>query len=243
MPDLKAHVDRVRSALRKRAFESLYGPFAWAYDWVSRTFFLGQWRRWQRASLRHLQGTRVLEVGMGTGNLQIDLTRAGFQPFGIDLSPQMLRQARRKAKRLALPPFRACRARAQALPFADSSFDSVVSTFPNEYIADPQTLTDLARVLRPGGRLVVVPGGRLHPRDTGTRLMEGVARLVYGYGRVPSRNEVRVESIEQLARREMSWYGRMGFLTKRMMEAGFLVSSHIYSTDKGACLVIVADKQ
>ena len=43
--------DRVRGRLCKFAFESLYGPLAWAYDWVSRTFFLGQWRLWQRATL------------------------------------------------------------------------------------------------------------------------------------------------------------------------------------------------
>ncbi len=56
--------DKIRGRLCKIAFESLYGPFAWAYDWVSRTFFLGQWRLWQRASLRFIGGTpsRVLEV-------------------------------------------------------------------------------------------------------------------------------------------------------------------------------------
>jgi ubiquinone/menaquinone biosynthesis C-methylase UbiE len=236
-------VERARSALRKVAFESLYGPFAWAYDWVSRTFFLGQWRRWQRASIPYMRGTRVLEVGMGTGNLQIDLAGAGFEPYGVDLSAPMLRQATRKARRLGLPPLKASRASARALPFDDATFDTAVSTFPSEYIADPQTLGELGRVLRPGGRLVVVPGGWLHPRDTGTRLMEGVARLVYGYGRVPSRTEVRVESIEQLARRESSWYGWMGFLTRRMVEAGFQVSSHVLSNEKGACLVVVADKQ
>jgi ubiquinone/menaquinone biosynthesis C-methylase UbiE len=243
MPSKPGRIDRARSALRKLAFESLYGSFAWAYDWVSRTFFLGQWRKWQRTSIHHVQGTRVLEVGMGTGNLQIDLERAGFQPYGMDLSAPMLRQAAKKAQSLGLPPFKACRARGQALPFDAATFDTAVSTFPSDYIADPQTLAELSRVLRPGGRLVVVPGGWLHPRDSSTRFMEGVARLVYGYGRIPSRNEIRVESIEQLARRESSWYGWMGFLSKRMVEAGFLVSSHIHSNEKGACLVIVADKQ
>src|SRR4051794_35672584 len=90
MPDDRSRVERVRGNLRKFAFESLYGPFAWAYDWVSRTFFMGQWRLWQRASIRHLSGKRVLELGMGTGNLQIDLRAARFEPYGVDLSPQML---------------------------------------------------------------------------------------------------------------------------------------------------------
>ena len=72
-------LERARSVLRRVAFEALYGRFAWAYDWVSRTFFLGQWRVWQRAAIPHLQGPRVLEVGMGTGDLHIDLLRAGYQ--------------------------------------------------------------------------------------------------------------------------------------------------------------------
>jgi SAM-dependent methyltransferase len=242
MPGEVGRFDQARANLRKIAFEALYGPFAWAYDWVSRSFFLGQWRRWQRAAIPHLRGEKVLEVGMGTGNLQIDLARAGFQPWGVDLSPQMLRQAVRKARRLGMPPLRACRARVQALPFPDAGFDSVVSTFPSDYITDPQTLAELARVLRPGGRLVVVLGGWLHPRGARGRAMEGVARVVYGYGRVPEKNEARVETIEQLVRRESGWYRWMEVLRGGMEEAGFDASAHLASNEIGACLIVAADK-
>src|SRR5688500_14679907 len=86
--------DHLRARLLTFAFQQLYGPFAWAYDWVSRTFFLGQWRAWQRATIPHLLGPDVLEIGMGTGDLQFDLLRAGFIARGIDLSPQMMREAR-----------------------------------------------------------------------------------------------------------------------------------------------------
>src|SRR5205823_11134996 len=116
-------IDKARAWARRVAFEMLYSRFAWAYDWVSGTFFLGQWRRWQRAAIPFLIGPRVLEVGMGTGNLQFDLARAGFEVWGVDFSPQMLRQAARKARIRGLR-LRACRARAQALPFPDGCFDS-----------------------------------------------------------------------------------------------------------------------
>jgi SAM-dependent methyltransferase len=249
MSDSPAGLEWVRARLRKLAFESLYGPFAWLYDWVSRTFFLGQWRLWQRTSIPHLRGKRVLEIGMGTGNLQIDFARTGFEAWGIDLSPQMLRQAKLKARRLGLSPFRACRARAQALPFPDASFDSLVSTFPSEYIAEPETLAELARVLIPGGRLVIVPGGWLRPGGAKGKAMEGVARAVYGYRSSPGQgntNEVLGDgdkALQQItAHQESGWYHWITSLSQRMAEAGFSASTRVASNDMGACLVIVADK-
>ncbi len=225
----------------KLAFESLYGPFAWAYDWVSSTFFMGQWRWWQRAAIPHLTGPRVLEVGMGTGNLQADLAGAGFEVWGIDASPQMLRQARSKARRLGLLSNRMLKARAQALPFPASYFNSVVSTFPSEYIADPQTLAELRRVLRPGGALVIVPGGWLKPKDTRARTLEGIARVIYGHENSPETSDIEViqRRLGKLAENG-GWYGWIGLLRQRLEEAGFQVSAKVASNSKGSCLVVIA---
>ncbi len=232
----RSRINLARAHIRKAAFESLYGPFAWAYDWVSRTFFLDQWRVWQRAAIPHLLGKRVLEVGMGTGNMQIDMQRAGYDAWGVDLSPQMLRQATRKARRLGLPPFRACRAQAQALPFQAEQFDSIVSTFPSDYIIEPATLKEINRVLRPGGRLVVVPSGWLNPRGASGKAFEGVARLVYGDNRggtnAPAPDDMRGPEAR-------AW---VAALESRMREAEFSVDAHIASNERGAALVIVADK-
>src|SRR5690348_11945981 len=93
---------RLRSALLRTAFHLLYQQFAWAYDWVSHTFFRGEWRAWQRAALPPLAGIpgpRVLELGCGTGDLQADLRAAGYHPIGVDRSAAMLRVAARKARR------------------------------------------------------------------------------------------------------------------------------------------------
>ncbi len=233
MPD-HTNIERTRQRLLKFAFEALYGPFAWAYDWVSRTFFLGQWRLWQRALMPHLTGPRILEVGMGTGNLQIDLQNAGYSVWGVDLSPQMLRQATRKARRLG-KTFNACRARAQALPFPTAYFDSVVSTFPSDYIADPASLREIGRVLRPGGTLVIVPGGWLTPDDAKSKTLEGVARIVYGYKEKTNLTEV--------ADHATAGHGALKWivgLRERMSEAGFDVSAHVASNKRGACLVVLA---
>lgn len=232
-----SRIDYLRSHLRKIAFESLYGPFAWLYDWVSKTFFLGQWRTWQRAALPYLAGKCVLEVGMGTGNMQVDLRRRGYEAWGVDLSPQMLRQAAGKARRRNLSPFWACRARAEALPFPAECFDSVVSTFPSEYIVAPATLSEIRRVLRPGGRLVIVPAGWITPRDVQGKAFEGVARLVYGDNRGGSDAPVAHKG------RVPQNTGWVSLMEGKLREAGFEANTYLASNERGSAIVVVADRR
>ena len=200
---------------------------------------MGQWRSWQRSTIPHLRGPRVLEVGMGTGDLQADLLQAGFEVWGIDASSHMLRRARAKGHRLGLPTSRMVKARAQVLPFPTGYFNSVVSTFPSEYIADPQTLAELSRVLEPGGRLVIVPGGWLKPKGAKARTLEGIARAVYGYDGSPAATDA--EAIQRKLVESRGWYGWISLLRQRMEEAGFQVSARVASNSKGSCLVIIAE--
>lgn len=229
-----------RARLLKLAFESLYGPFAWAYDWVSKTFFMGQWEAWQRSAIPHLTGKRVLELGMGTGNMQIALTQAEYEAWGIDLSAQMLRQATAKARRHGLPTGRMLRATANALPFASGYFDSAVSTFPSEYISDPGTLAELRRVLKPGGRLVVVPGGWLKPKGAHARALDGIARIVYGPDSSPG--SYSAEAVQRQLEQNSRWYGWVGELKRRMEDGGFSVSARVASNAKGSCLIVIGDQ-
>jgi SAM-dependent methyltransferase len=163
------------------AFDLLYHiP---ALYWLASTIpFAGQWRTWQRLALPRLRGRDVLEVGCGSGWLLADMLAAGYRCRAVDASPQMVRAARRTLARRRLPhdTDTVQLARAQALPFADAAFDTVVSTFPAPYIADPASLREIARVLRPGGRLVIVEGASLLPRGPVLVLLVGIARLVYG---------------------------------------------------------------
>jgi SAM-dependent methyltransferase len=95
----------------------------------------------------------VLDVACGTGNATIPAARTGAQVTGVDLTPRMLEVADERA-RAAGVQVRWLEGDMEALPFDDDHFDVVVSTFGCQFAARHEVVADeLARVLRPGGRL------------------------------------------------------------------------------------------
>jgi len=125
----------------------LYNELAWAYDLVAWLVSLGQWSRWRKLALKYVVGRRVLEIGFGTGELLLEAARQGIAIYGLELSPSMHRVAAGKMRRsgLRVP---VVRADAGNMPFADASFDTIISTFPAGYILSSGTLAEAARVLR-----------------------------------------------------------------------------------------------
>jgi ubiquinone/menaquinone biosynthesis C-methylase UbiE len=157
--------------LVRAGFRLLYHEFAWSYDLVAWLVSCGQWQNWGRAALPYLVGEHVLELGHGPGHLLVTLAQEGFQPVGLDLSPQMGRLARRRLRRSRLA-LTLVRGRAQRLPFAACTFDSIVATFPTPYIVEPATLAQVVRTLRPHGRLVVVTSAQLKGSHPFVRFIE-----------------------------------------------------------------------
>jgi SAM-dependent methyltransferase len=144
------------------ATHRLYNEFAPLYDLAAWLVSAGQWGAWRRLALDYVAGPRILEVGFGTGELLAELAQRGISTIGLELSPAMQRVTAHKLRRRGLSAPRLLGA-VQSLPFADGCMDTVLSTFPAEYIADPQALGEMQRVLRrprdpsdPGGRLVIV---------------------------------------------------------------------------------------
>lgn len=169
-----------QARLRRSLFELLYRNRL-LYWFASTIPFAGQWRVWQRLVLPRLRGHEVLEVGCGIGDLLVDMAQAGYRCQAIDRSPQMVSATRSKLARKGLADqVEVIEGQVQALPFGDATFDSVVSTFPTEYIADPAALREIARVLRPGGRLIVVVGANLLPIGPLNFLLILLHTLVYG---------------------------------------------------------------
>ena len=136
------------------AVRGFYDRAASGYDGAIRLFerlLLGNARAWA-ASQAHGQ---VLEIGVGTGR-NLAYYPAQVQLVGVDLSPAMLAIARRRAQQLGRPvDLRP--ADAEHLPFADASFDTMLATLVLCSVPDERrAIAEAARVLRPGGRLVLV---------------------------------------------------------------------------------------
>ena len=136
-------------------FKQLYTRFAWAYDLVAWTTSMGQWKTWQSAAIEILPEGDLLEVGHGPGHLLLTLALGERKSIGVDSSIQMGRIAARRLKRNGYRP-NVIRSVVQHLPLPSGHFSCVLSTFPSEYIYDPDTLSEVQRVLRPGGIFIII---------------------------------------------------------------------------------------
>ena len=144
------------------------------YDFIAWLVSAGRWNEWGLAVLPHLTGSQILELGHGPGHLQLALNIAGYNAVGIDQSIQMGRLA---AKRLTQygNQHQLIRGQCQALPFSDMVFNTVVAAFPTSYIFDKSSITEIYRVLRPGGKLIFMPAAWI----TSTRLLDRLAASIF----------------------------------------------------------------
>jgi len=137
---------------------TLFAPLGPTYDRVGAVLSFGQDPRWRRFLVSRIprDGGRVLDVATGTGLVAKALVDRGFRVTGVDQSPGMLRRARERfGGRIDL-----VEASAEALPFADASFDHLTFTYLLRYVDDPgATLGELARVVRPGGTIAMLEFG------------------------------------------------------------------------------------
>jgi demethylmenaquinone methyltransferase / 2-methoxy-6-polyprenyl-1,4-benzoquinol methylase len=158
-PDIPGAAGEAGSA-RKRQALALFRGLPRRYDRVATVLSFGQDPRWRRALVRAVAPgarERVLDVATGTGMVAAELVaRGGCSVVGLDQSAEMLAAAR---ERLAGRPALAQRVeliegQAEELPFADGSFDALTFTYLLRYVDDPRaTMRELARVVRPGGRV------------------------------------------------------------------------------------------
>jgi ubiquinone/menaquinone biosynthesis C-methylase UbiE len=138
-------------------FHHFYHSFAWTYDFVAALVSIGRWDEWIQTVIPYIQGSKVLEIGHGTGHLQAKLLDEKQFSVGLDESAQMGRLTKLRLSATGQHTFKIVRGKGEMLPFEKGTFDTVVSTFPTEYIFEAQTFLEIRRVLRSGGSLVVLP--------------------------------------------------------------------------------------
>jgi demethylmenaquinone methyltransferase/2-methoxy-6-polyprenyl-1,4-benzoquinol methylase len=146
-------VARTPSADAPRIFTGI----ARTYDRVGAMLSFGQDPRWRHALVSEVRADPddlVLDVATGTGLVAVELARRyGSRVVGLDRSTEMLVEAARRNGSIDS----LVNARAERLPFADETFDHVTFTYLLRYVDDPAaTIRELARVLKPGGRLASV---------------------------------------------------------------------------------------
>jgi demethylmenaquinone methyltransferase/2-methoxy-6-polyprenyl-1,4-benzoquinol methylase len=140
------------------AVREMFDTIAPRYDLVNRvmTFRLDvRWRRTAVATLALPAGSTVLDLASGTGDLCVDLAAARLRPISIDLSFGMLSADRSGAPRVQADILR--------LPMGDASVDGVTCGFALRNLVDlPTFFGELARVVRPGGRIALLDVGIPH---------------------------------------------------------------------------------
>lgn len=144
----------------------MFSSIATRYDVTNEVLSFGIHRLWRRAAVKHSraqEGDRVLDCATGTGDLALAFKRkvgASGRVVGTDFCPEMLQSAPGKASEAGLQvDFQV--ADAMALPFADDSFDVASISFGIRNVDDPvKCLKEMARVVKPGGRVVVLEFGQ-----------------------------------------------------------------------------------
>jgi demethylmenaquinone methyltransferase/2-methoxy-6-polyprenyl-1,4-benzoquinol methylase len=141
------------SETRTELARGLFAPLGPTYDRYANALSFGQDPRWRRFLVSRLPvgpDDTVLDVATGTAAVALELVRqTGCSVVGVDQSPEMLGEARRRLA--AETRVRLVEASAHELPFDDASFDGLTAAYLLRYLEDlPAGLRELGRVLRPG---------------------------------------------------------------------------------------------
>lgn len=140
---------------REVAVRKLFSRIARYYDVLNGVISLGLHRGWRREAIRMLDpqpGWRCLDVCSGTGDFALATQARGCEPVAFDMTPEMLAVARKRSG----DTLEVVMGDALSIPFADASFDCVTLGFGLRHSKEdlPVLLREMARVTKPGGRLV-----------------------------------------------------------------------------------------
>ena len=211
-----------------RAVREMFDTIAPRYDLVNRVMTLRLDVRWRKRTVRTLAlpaSSRVLDLAAGTGDLCVELARQGLRPISVDLSFGMLAADRSGAPRVQADILR--------LPMPDASVDGVTCGFALRNLVDLGTFFDeLARVLRPGGRIALLDAAQ--PEN---RLMRAGHGFYFGKV-VPKIGGLLSDgSAYRYLPRSLSYLPDPPVMLERLRHAGFETVSRALLTGGAAQLV------
>jgi len=215
---------RLLSQFLRIFFHLLYHSFAWTYDLVSWTVSLGRWKDWIESVVPFIQGNRVLELGHGPGHLQRTLHDLNLLTIGLDESRQMGFLAKRNLAQSGYAQSGLIRGLGQDLPFPTRTFDTVVATFPTEYIFEAQTLSEVLRILTNGGRFILVPVAWI----TGEGLLDKIAAWLFRItGQAPPHLNQEI----------------INHFSDPFIESGYQVQTKQFEVKSSLVLIVIAEKR
>lgn len=208
------------------AIRRAYDLVSWFYGWVAAPLE----RKARMAGLDEVAvrpGEKVLEVAVGPGATFVEILRRvgpGGAVTGVDISPRMLDQTRRRALRAGWPEADVKEADARQLPFADGTFDVLYNSYMLDLIPlgeMPVVLGEFLRVLKPGGRLALV---NLSKRIAGRRTLyerfyEALPRRWVPYVAGGCRPVVMTAAVERAGFRDLTYRFVSGLLPAEVVIA------------------------
>jgi demethylmenaquinone methyltransferase / 2-methoxy-6-polyprenyl-1,4-benzoquinol methylase len=201
-----AHVTKADLGKQPTDVAAMFDEVAARYDLTNDVLSLGQDRRWRTAVVRAVDpqpGERILDLAAGTGTSSQPFHDAGAHVVACDFSLGMLQVGRQR-----LPHLRFVAGDGLRLPFADDSFDAVTISFGLRNLHDPHDgLAELARVTRPGGRLVVCEFSHPTQRAFRTVYVEYLMRALPAVARRVASNP---EAYVYLAESIRAWPDQVG---------------------------------
>lgn len=165
----------------------LYTRLARFYNIVAKLVSKGDWYNWvYQIENFLLPNDKILEVGIGTGELYNHLSKKQFLVFGIDLSKQMIKISTASHNK---PEIKVIRGNNVSLPFSNNCFDKVLATFPSDYVYNPQFVHEVLNVLNKNGELIIL----LCVNFTNKGILNRIYQFIYEISGQPN-SKYKIES-------------------------------------------------
>jgi demethylmenaquinone methyltransferase / 2-methoxy-6-polyprenyl-1,4-benzoquinol methylase len=201
---------------KPRDVAAMFDGVARGYDRTNAVLSAGNSALWRRHMVRAIApqpGERILDIAAGTGTSSAAIAKSGAEVIAFDFSPGMIAQGRTRH-----PDLEFVEGDAQQLPFGDDEFDAVTISFGLRNVEDPRrALTEMYRVLKPGGRVVVCEFSRPPARVVRAPYFAYLQRVMPVIASAASTNpdayRYLFESIEE--------WPEQGVLSQWMRAAGF----------------------